>query len=68
MSADNELYRALGNIEGKLDTLISSYASTDRRLDASDKRLGAVEKRVWWASGASAAVTMFLTQFLGKPH
>lgn len=55
-----ELHRAVGRIEGKLDTVIESLATRNARDDAHDavvdKRVGAVEKKQAWYSGAAAAV------------
>jgi hypothetical protein len=55
-----ELHRAVGRIEGKLDTVIESLAARNARDDAHDasvnKRLTAVEKKQAWYSGAAAAV------------
>jgi hypothetical protein len=59
----NELYKTVGNIDGKVDILLE-------RTRQFDTRLSAVEKKVWWASGATAAVTAaatyLFTHFLGK--
>lgn len=49
----------LGKIEGKLDTLLEFYAE-DR------KRLAAVEKRVWWTSGAAAVIGIIIGPMLKK--
>lgn len=49
MVEDQELQRAVGRIEGKLDMLIE-------QTKGSNKRLSAVEKKVWWASGAGAVI------------
>lgn len=49
----------LGNIEGKLDTLLAFYAE-DR------KRLAAVERKVWWMSGASAVLAVLANAVMAK--
>lgn len=43
--------RSLGAIEGKLDMLIDLHKENDRRL-------GAVEKKVWYASGIAFVLAM----------
>lgn len=55
----DELQRAMGRVEAKVDLLIE-------RTGAYDKRISAVEKRVWWASGASAVLAFIATHLLGK--
>lgn len=55
----DELQRAMGRVEAKVDLLIE-------RTGNFDKRISAVEKRVWWASGASAVVAFIATHLLGK--
>lgn len=55
----DDVQRTLGQIEAKVDILLA-------RSDAYDKRISAVEKRVWYASGASAIVGFIATNLLGK--
>jgi hypothetical protein len=45
--------RAIGRLEGKMDLLIDMHASNE-------KRVGAVEKKVWWASGAAGVIAVIL--------
>ena len=45
------LERSLGTIEGKLDMLIDLHKENDRRL-------GAVEKKIWYASGIAFVLAM----------
>ena len=55
----NELTRALGRIEGKLDMIVASQASQNERLDAMDERLRHVEQqaaRVGAISGGIVAI------------
>jgi len=42
---NNDLTRALGRIEGKLDMIVASQASQNERLDAMDGRLRNVEQQ-----------------------
>jgi hypothetical protein len=55
-----ELHRAIGRIEGKLDGIAESLAARSARDDVHDasvnKRVAAVEKKQAWYSGAAAAV------------
>lgn len=55
----DDIQRSLGQIEAKVDILLS-------RTDAYDKRISAVEKKVWYASGASAVLAYIATNFIGK--
>jgi hypothetical protein len=55
----DEMQRAMGRVEAKIDLLLG-------RSDAHDQRISAVEKKVWWASGAAAIVTFIATHILGK--
>jgi hypothetical protein len=55
----DELQRAMGRVEAKVDLLIE-------RTGVYDKRISAVEKRVWYASGASAVIAFMATHILGK--
>jgi len=55
----DELQRSMGRVEAKVDLLIE-------RTGGFDKRISAVEKRVWYASGASAVVAFVATHLLGK--
>jgi hypothetical protein len=55
----DELQRAMGRVEAKVDLLIE-------RTSKYDDRLSKVEKRVWWASGASAVLAYIATNLIGK--
>jgi len=56
MTQDTELHRAVGRIEGQLGTVIDMLKSGDGRHERHEKRIGAVEKKQAWYSGAAAAV------------
>lgn len=56
---ENEIVRSIGRLEGKMDMLIDLHTKDSERLDA-------VEKKVWYASGASIIVGGFLAK-LGLP-
>jgi hypothetical protein len=55
----DELQRAMGRVESKVDILLE-------RTAAYEKRIGAVEKKVWYASGASAVLAFIATHLIGK--
>jgi hypothetical protein len=44
-----EIQRALGRLESKVDILLARDADTE-------KRLAAVEKKQWWAAGVAAGL------------
>lgn len=56
---NDELQRAMGRVEAKVDLLLE-------RSGGYEKRLGAVEKKVYWASGVSAVLAYIATNFIGK--
>jgi hypothetical protein len=57
MSEDwTEIQRALGRVEGKLDTALTGMSKQDARLDKQEERLGNVERRQWWVAGVFAAI------------
>ncbi|MCD5362783.1 hypothetical protein [Chromobacterium aquaticum] len=45
MSDNNEVTRALGRIEGKLDMIVTSQQQQNERLDSMDERLRHVEQQ-----------------------
>lgn len=53
------LERAIGQVEAKVDILLERTAGYELRL-------GAVEKKVYWASGASAVIAFIASHLLGK--
>lgn len=57
----DELQRAMGRVESKVDLLLSREA-------AHDTRISALEKRVWWATGAGALITFIATKIPGLGH
>lgn len=56
MSGDNELTRALGRIEGKLDMIAANQANQSERLDAMDARLRHVEQQAAKAGAISGGI------------
>lgn len=59
-----KLHQDVGEIKGKLDSLIAMYTDDRKRLDA-------VEKKVWYSSGASAvlaAIGVAVLHKLGLPR
>ena len=57
--ANDQLHQDVGEIKGKLDTLLEFYEE-DR------KRLAAVERKVWYGSGAAAVLAVIASTLLSK--
>jgi hypothetical protein len=55
----DDLQRSLGRVESKVDMLLA-------RSETYEKRLHAVEKKVWYASGVSAVLAYIATNILGR--
>lgn len=70
MADDSELQRALGRVEGKLDQALSAFAeqakSHSTQFAALDRRVGSVEKKVWWFSGFAALAGYIAQNIMGK--
>ena len=73
----DEIQRALGRIEGQLITnssvldelneKLGRHFDDDRTFQADIiDRVGKVEKKVWWATGALAACTFIVGKLTGK--
>lgn len=62
----SDVQRSLGRIEGKLDQVLTRININESRLNAQEVRLGAVEKKTWWAAGAVSVFSFIVTKlFLG---
>jgi hypothetical protein len=59
MAANDELHRAVGRIEGKLDTFIAQMKTQDERATDLEVRTRRVESRLHWYSGAGAIFGLF---------
>ena len=68
-----ELQRALGVVEGKLDGVVSSIATlsttlaarelaTDKRRDEAHDRINQVERKLYWMTGVGAALMFVATK------
>jgi hypothetical protein len=57
--ARDQLHQDVGEIKGKLDTLLEFYEE-DR------KRLAAVERKVWYGSGVAAVLAVVASTILSK--
>lgn len=68
-----ELQRALGNVEGKLDgvvsalttlnlTLAARHIDMDKRLEMADDRINSVENKLYWMTGVGAALMFVATK------
>lgn len=67
MTEDTELYRVLGRIEGKIDSIHIRQETQAKDIDNVINRITAVEKSLaWWSGGAAAlgAIAGYLFQFL----
>lgn len=62
----DEISRSLGRVEGKLDSLIETMKGRDDRADDLDRRVGKVENRLHWYSGAAAALGSLFGLYIGK--
>lgn len=55
MGDDTELYRVLGRIEGKIDSIHIRQETQAKDLNDVIKRVTALERSMaWWAGGAAA--------------
>ena len=64
---NEELLLALGRLEGKVDSLITSQAVHDEELQRLDSRIRQLEQSRSWMLGAAAvigAAVSFLFQFI----
>lgn len=57
----HEIQRALGRIEGRLDSI-------EQLLNGSEKRLSHVERKVWYGTGIAAAVALFISNLRAFFH
>ena len=60
MADNTELHRAVGRIEGKLDTFIAQMKAQDDRTTDLEVRTRRVENKQWWLSGVGAAIGTLL--------
>jgi hypothetical protein len=56
-----ELQRALGRLEGKLDAILDNFKMSNKRFESIEERLLDVEKKVWYAAGLSGALSVVLS-------
>lgn len=56
----SSLHFMVGEISGKLDAIIADVVPGQRALEA---RLGGVERRVWYVTGASGVVMFVLSSW-----
>ncbi len=60
-----ELQRAIGRIEGKLDAVIAQQvvqrAEHETRMAAVEKQADELSKKVWFFSGAAAVISFIMT-------
>jgi len=63
MASLPELHRAIGRVEGKLDTFIEQMKAQDNRTIELEVRTRKVENRQHWYSGLGAAIGLLLGSF-----
>lgn len=61
MAESNDLYRLVGNIDGKIDLMLAQQEAADNRHSHLEGRVRAVESKQHWLAGAAAAVTAAAT-------
>jgi hypothetical protein len=62
-----ELHRAVGRIEGKIDTFIAQMKAQDDRTTNLEVRTRKMENKQYWLSGVGAAFGA-LAAIFGKTH
>lgn len=63
--AMEELQRALGRLEGKLDAILDNFKASNKRFESIEERLLDVEKKVWYAAGVAGSLS-FALSFLAR--
>lgn len=56
----NTIYRAIGSLEGKVDTFITQMRTQDDRTTNLEVRTRKVENRQHWYSGGGAVIGLLL--------
>lgn len=66
MTNPNPVERALGQVEGKLDGLVTQVTALTERLDhklnKTDERISALEKKQYWMTGVAMGLAFILTK------
>lgn len=68
MSDLNALYQLVGEMNGKLDTLVKSSEARDAAAGKLEERVRKVENRQHWYAGAVAVAVLFVKDFVPKWH
>lgn len=68
MSDLTALYQLVGEVNGKLDTLVDRSKARDAADEKRDERLRKVENRQHWYAGAVAVAVLFVKDFIPKWH
>lgn len=66
MTDSEQILLKLGEISGKLDSAIARADRTDKAIGSVEERLGALERGRAWIIGAGAALSFFITIFVGS--
>lgn len=63
MTTNADIYRAIGQLEGKVDAFIKQMAVADDRTNGIETRVRKVEGRQYWLAGVGAAFGMIAGAF-----
>lgn len=63
----DDINRALGQIEGKLDAFIKQMEIQDDRASKLESRVRSVENKQYWLAGVGTSIGAFITYFI-KGH
>jgi hypothetical protein len=66
MDQNVDVQRSLGRIEGKTDQILSEITKHEThdeiRFNSMEKRLGSLERKIWYASGVAAVIVLVLSK------
>ena len=68
MADDNNLYLALGRLEGMMQAVLTNQSTHSERMDAAEKRLAGLENWRAYTVGLSAAISfgaLLVSRLLG---
>jgi hypothetical protein len=66
MAASADIQRSLGRLEGKVDQILEGLENHEHRdherFGSIEKRLGNIEKKIWYGSGIAAVGAFILAK------